>query len=235
MHAHCGVLRESVLRACDAAFGHRLMMDRVVPGGVAADLDPGGEARLRGLIATLETRFPLLVGLYDDTASLQDRTVGTGVVAPALAERFAAGGFVGRASGRGIDTRRACAYPPYDTLTFEVPTREAGDVDARVWVRIEEVRQSLSLVGQILDRLPSGPVRTEPPPGSGEGMALVEGFRGDVLAWLRLEDGKVARCHLRDPSWFAWPLLEACIEGNIVADFPLCNKSFNCSYAGVDL
>jgi Ni,Fe-hydrogenase III large subunit len=67
-------------------------------------------------------------------------------------------------------------------------------------------------------------------------MALVEGFRGDILAWLRIgEGGLVERCHLRDPSWFQWPLLEAAIEGNIVADFPLCNKSFNCSYSGHDL
>ncbi len=66
-------------------------------------------------------------------------------------------------------------------------------------------------------------------------MAIVEGFRGDVLVWLRLRDGKIERCHLRDPSWFQWPLLEAAIEGNIVADFPLCNKSFNCSYSGQDL
>ncbi len=67
-------------------------------------------------------------------------------------------------------------------------------------------------------------------------MALVEGFRGDILVWLRLEaDGRIGRCHLRDPSWFQWPLLEAVIEGNIIADFPLCNKSFNCSYSGADL
>jgi len=72
--------------------------------------------------------------------------------------------------------------------------------------------------------------------GAAEGMALVEGFRGDVLAWVRIgSDGRVERCHLRDPSWFQWPLLEAVIEGNIVADFPLCNKSFNCSYSGHDL
>ena len=76
----------------------------------------------------------------------------------------------------------------------------------------------------------------DPPRDGGEGLALVEGFRGDILVWLRLgPDGKVARCHLRDPSWFQWPLLEAAIEGNIVADFPLCNKSFNCSYSGHDL
>ena len=66
-------------------------------------------------------------------------------------------------------------------------------------------------------------------------MAIVEGFRGDVLVWLRLRDGVIDRCHLRDPSWFQWPLLEAVIENNIVADFPLCNKSFNCSYSGHDL
>ena len=88
----------------------------------------------------------------------------------------------------------------------------------------------------LLDDLPDGPARIELPRRAGEGMALVEGFRGDVLAWLRLDgDGRVMRCHLRDPSWFQWPLLEAAIEGNIVADFPLCNKSFNCSYSGHDL
>jgi Ni,Fe-hydrogenase III large subunit len=71
---------------------------------------------------------------------------------------------------------------------------------------------------------------------AGEGLGLVEGFRGDVLAWVRLaDDGRVAQAYLRDPSWFQWPLLEAVIEGNIVADFPLCNKSFNCSYSGHDL
>ena len=82
-------------------------------------------------------------------------------------------------------------------------------------------------------------IRREIPPYellSEEGLALVEGFRGDVFVWLRLSaDGTIARCHLRDPSWFQWPLLEVAIEGNIVADFPLCNKSFNCSYSGHDL
>ena len=71
--------------------------------------------------------------------------------------------------------------------------------------------------------------------GVREGMALTEAFRGDVLIWVRLDGAHIERCHLRDPSWFQWPLLEAVIEGNIVADFPLCNKSFNCSYSGHDL
>jgi Ni,Fe-hydrogenase III large subunit len=117
-----------------------------------------------------------------------------------------------------------------------VPVRSESDVNARVWIRIREVEQSLGLIEQILERLPDGDLRVDLPVVAGEGMALVEAFRGDVLVWLRLDaNGAVQRCHLRDPSWFQWPLLEAAIEGNIVADFPLCNKSFNCSYSGHDL
>jgi Ni,Fe-hydrogenase III large subunit len=236
MHAHTGVLRERVLRAADTCFGHRLMRDRIVVGGITADLRAEGVAALRDLLAELRHRLPRLIGLYDNTASLQDRTVGTGMLRPALVRQYGAGGHVGRASGRAFDARQALGYPPYDSLRFEVPVLDAGDVNARVWIRIREVEQSLSLIEQIVDQLPGGLLRTDVPHEAGEGMALVEGFRGDVLVWLRLAaDGTVARCHLRDPSWFQWPLLEAAIEGNIVADFPLCNKSFNCSYSGHDL
>jgi len=237
MLAHCGVLRERVLRAADVAFGHRLMRDRIIPGGVAVDLEDNGNAALRGLVAEIRRRFPALVELYDNTASLQDRTVGTGRVVAELARQYGAGGYVGRASGRDFDARRILPCSPYDELAFDVPVFSEGDVNARIWIRIREVENSLSLVDQILDRLPAGPVRIEIPENTEarEGMACVEGFRGDVLIWLRLCGQRIERCHLRDPSWFQWPLLEAAIEGNIVADFPLCNKSFNCSYSGHDL
>ena len=239
MHAQCGVLRERVLRAAEAAFGHRLMMDRILPGGVAGDLSPESARMLRALAGEMRKTFPKLIELYDNTASLQDRTVGTGKLSAALAFQFGAGGYVGRASGRSYDARQMPGYPPYDALEFVLPVQRDGDVNSRVWVRIREVEQSLSLIETMLDRLPEGPIAVPVEPRTGEpreGAALVEGFRGDVLAWLRLgPDGRVARCHLRDPSWFHWPLLEAVIEGNIVADFPLCNKSFNCSYSGHDL
>jgi Ni,Fe-hydrogenase III large subunit len=240
MHTHCGMLRELVLRAAAAAFGHRLMMDCVIPGGVSMDIAVGGADQLRALVAQLRERFPPLIALYDETTSVQDRTIGTGTVTPALARQFAAGGYVGRASGRAFDARQTPGYAPYPELTFEVPTREEGDVDARVWIRIREVKQSLALVEQILDRLEEGEFSVAiPARGLGvdcEGVSLVEGFRGDILAWVRIGgDGRLAHCHLRDPSWFQWPLLEAAIEGNIIADFPLCNKSFNCSYSGHDL
>jgi len=241
IHAHCGALREQVLRCSNAAFGHRLMMDRVVPGGVARDLGEAGAANIRALIAYIRQHLPELVRIYDRTASLQDRTVTTGILKPDLARQYGAGGYVGRASGRAFDTRRDVAYPPYDMLRFDVPARTAGDVDARVWIRIEEITQSLSIIEQCLEKLPEGAiailVESAIADAAGkEATTLVEGFRGDVLAWVRLGAGAtIANAYIRDPSWLQWPLLEAAIEGNIVADFPICNKSFNCSYSGHDL
>jgi len=238
MHAQCGILRERTLRAAEACFGHRLMMDMIVPGGVARDIAVSGVTQVERLLAEAGRVFPRLIELYDNTASLQDRTVTTGIVRPDYAHQFGAGGYVGRASGRAFDARRALAYAPYGELAFDVPSLEAGDVNARVWIRIREVEQSLSLIAQILARLPSGDITTaiSSDAGGGEGLGLVEAFRGDVLVWLRLDgNGRIARCHLRDASWFQWPLLEVAIEDNIVADFPLCNKSFNCSYSGHDL
>src|SRR5205807_1613651 len=103
MHAHCGMLRERVLRAADLAFGHRLMRDVIVPGGVTCDLRSDGATAIRELILEVGRRFPALIELYDNTASLQDRTVATGTLSSVLAHQYAAGGFVGRASGRSFD------------------------------------------------------------------------------------------------------------------------------------
>jgi Ni,Fe-hydrogenase III large subunit len=213
------------------------MMDSIVPGGVRVNVTEDAEIILRSLVATLRLALPQLADLYDNTASLQDRTVGTGFLTPEFARQFACGGFVGRASGRSFDARRDLPYPPYDKLSFDVPLLHEGDVNARIWIRIREIEQSLSLIDQILAGMPSGDFHAEIATSqAGEGLAMVEGFRGDILVWAKVgSDGAVERCHLRDPSWFQWPLLEAVVEGNIVADFPLCNKSFNCSYSGHDL
>ena len=227
MHAECGILREETLRSCATAFGHRLMMDRVVPGGTAVDLTAAGRDAILSLIVQLRQRFPELIELYENTASLQDRTVGTGTVSAALAAEFAAGGFVGRASGRSFDARVALAYEPYDLLSVKPALLSEGDVDARVWIRIHEVQASVDWLEAALRNLPGGPVQlpdAAAPAAAVEATTIVEGFRGDVLAYLRIgPDLRIERCHLRDPSWFQWPLLEVAIRDNIVADFPLCN------------
>ena len=235
-HARCGALREGVLRSVATAFGHRLMMDRIVPGGVAADIAPAGPEAIREAVEVVAREITALEHIYDNHASLQDRVVGTGAVGMALVARFAAGGHVGRAAGRAFDARRLPGYVPYDDLDIAVPVLPQGDVDARVRIRIAELKESLRLVQLLLDRLPTGEILVPLSQRGGEGVGMVEGFRGECLHWLALDDGGLIRAIFpRDPSWLQWPLLEAAIENNIVADFPLCNKSFNCSYSGVDL
>ena len=253
-HAREKVFRHWIVGE-DAVHAHRVAEERVGQHAVVVvvvEPDPAAldrdrlraelldEARFylsQSMLEEARRRFPELIELYDNTASLQDRTVTTGILKPELAHQFGAGGYVGRASGRAFDARRVFGYAPYDRLSFEVPVLDAGDVNARVWIRIREVEQSLSLVDQILAALPKGALKA--PTGKSkacEGLGIAEAFRGDVLVWLKLDSkGRVARCHLRDASWFQWPLLETAIDGNIVADFPLCNKSFNCSYSGHDL
>jgi Ni,Fe-hydrogenase III large subunit len=237
IQARCTLQREDILAVSAACFGHRLMMDRIVPGGVAADLSPEGAGRIRGLMTRLEETRAEVLRVYDSMPSLQDRTVTTGIVSSDLVRRYAAGGFVGRASGRAFDARKTFAYAPYDQVEFDVKVRSQGDVDARLLVRMDEIGESLRILAQLLGRLVSGETLREPPAiVAGEGAALVEAFRGDVFVSARIgADGRMAHVHARDASWFQWPLLEAAIEGNIVADFPLCNKSFNCSYSGHDL
>lgn len=242
LQQHCLALRETMLRAAEAAFGHRLMRDRIVPGGVVDDIARGGRDTLERVVAELRSRLPALMDLYDERQDLLDRTVGIGIVEARLVDRFGAGGHVGRASGRGFDTRRALPYPPYDTLSFDVPVLAEGDVNARLLVRVREIEQSLRLIVLMLAHLPDGAVKAPLPwlAEPAEGVALVESFRGDVLVWLRLAPGAlegpvIERCHPRDPSWFHWPLLEEAAAGGAVADFPLCNRSFNCSVPGVDL
>jgi Ni,Fe-hydrogenase III large subunit len=200
MQAHCWALRERILRTSAVCFGHRLMMDRVVPGGVVADLAGQGVQGLRELVQTIHGTYPGLAELYDSTTSLQDRTVATGILRGELARRFGAGGPIGRASGRPFDVRKALPYEPYASLAFATAIRTQGDVDARVWVRFFEIEQSLSIIEQILVALPGGALRAELPPApsgpAAEGLALVEGFRGDVLAWVRLAaDGTIAHAH----------------------------------------
>src|SRR4029077_18937882 len=176
IHARCTLQREDVLAVADACFGHHLMMDRVVPGGVAADLSGEGVGRIRGLLARFEATRAEILRVYDSMPSLQDRTVTTGIVSAELARQYATGGFVGRASGRAFDARKTFAYAPYDRLDFDLKVRTAGDVDARLRVRMDEIGESLRTLSQLLGRLAPGEIRADRPAvaAADEGAALVE-------------------------------------------------------------
>jgi len=231
-------LKEDVLRANREAFGHRMLMDYIVPGGVAGDLTSVPESALRDQCARLEREVRTLQGIYDDHAGLQDRFRTCGQVSPELAARLGLTGMAGRASGQAFDLRCDFAVAPYDTLAVRMANSTEGDVAARVAVRFAEILESLRLVRAILDGLPDGAIAV-PFRQAREhqlGLGYVEGWRGPVLLALTSgTDGSIRRCHPHDPSWLNWPVLEHAVIGNIVPDFPLINKSFNLSYSGHDL
>ncbi|MRR49746.1 MAG: Ni,Fe-hydrogenase III large subunit [Rhodocyclaceae bacterium] len=234
-------LKEDWLRLNGEVFGHRFMMDRIVPGGVAADLDP---AALRAIIDqcdVIQREVAELKTVYDEHSGLQDRFLTTGIINPDLVRELSLTGMAARATGMLLDGRAwRQGYeppPPYVGLGVRPASDERGDVAARVAVRFLEIFESLRLLREIIVGLPAGATRVELPPVSGgKGLGVVEGWRGEVLVGVNLDSvGKLARVHPHDPSWQAWPALEHAVLRDIVPDFPLINKSFNLSYSGEDL
>ncbi|MGC8550699.1 MAG: NADH-quinone oxidoreductase subunit C [Acidobacteriaceae bacterium] len=234
---HFSRCKEDLLRANANVFGARYLMDYVVPGGVARDLQHESSGLLMAQYAALEERVATLRSIYAEHTGLQDRFRESGRLFHDVACRLGALGLVARASGIQSDLRVDHPCPPYDTLSPGIVAHSHGDVAARVEVRFDEVMESLRLCRILLQSLPEGPLRTSLPSASlgSLGIGLVEGWRGPVMIALEAGNaGAIRRCHAHDPSWQNWPLLEYAILGNIVPDFPLINKSFNLSYSGQD-
>jgi Ni,Fe-hydrogenase III large subunit/Ni,Fe-hydrogenase III component G len=231
-------LKEDLLRMNARLFGHRYLMDRVVPGGVAIDVDAAATEDILAECTRLRAELRKLRAIYYDHAGLQDRCISCGRLEPATAAELGVVGFAARASGLAMDLRSHPGMAPYGELDPRLVSHRNGDVAARIVVRFEEAFESLELQRRILRRLPAGGLLApvgEAPAGRW-GCGWVEGWRGEVLVALQAgAGGRVRRCHPHDPSWQNWPALEHAVIGNIVPDFPLINKSFNLSYAGVDL
>ncbi|OQW88339.1 MAG: hydrogenase [Rhodoferax ferrireducens] len=234
-------LREDWLRACKLAFGHRMMMDCIVPGGVKADLLPAGKDALwqRCLAVAVDVRK--LSDVLESHAGLQDRFRITGRVRSALAAQLGMTGLAGRASSQRRDLRCDHPFEPYDKLRVVMASHVRGDVGARASVRFQEVFESVRLIERILNEMPEGEVQSSLtlPPQATRGAGWVEGWRGEIVVALELagvdQANRIERCHLHDPSWQNWPVLEHSVMKDIVADFPVINKSFNLSYSGQDL
>jgi Ni,Fe-hydrogenase III large subunit len=234
-------LREDWQRSSKEAFGHRLMMDCIAPGGLGVDLDSAQIGPMLQLCDNIESEVRHLADIFEAHSGLQDRFLTTGTVTPALAAQLGLTGLAGRASSQAWDVRCDHPFVPYTDLHVAMSTEKNGDVAARVAVRLAEVFESLRLIRHMLRAVPTGPVRCEVVLGvvPSRGAGWVEGWRGELFVALELagveQDHRILRCHLHDPSWQNWPVLEHAVMGNIVADFPLINKSFNLSYSGQDL
>jgi Ni,Fe-hydrogenase III large subunit/Ni,Fe-hydrogenase III component G len=234
--AHSLRIRERLLRLNKRLTGSRLLRGVLCPGGLSHD--PAVPPDLVAEVEAAVTDFLDIVAICANNTLVQDRFEGTGVLNLELARDFGVLGYVARASGIDIDARRDHPFAEYGRLEFQVPVMTSGDVRARAAMRVEEVQQSAGLVRQAAARLTGGPVRSPlgRPGAFAPAWGIVEGWRGRIVHWVTTgDDGRLHRVKIVDPSFFNWPALSRALTGNIVPDFPLCNKSFNQSYSGHDL
>jgi len=234
--AHALRIREGLLRLNRRLTGHRLLRGVLVPGGLSRDLH--ADAALAREVDAALADFEEVVTICLANSMLLDRLRGAGRLTRPTAHDHGVVGCVARASGIDRDVRRDHPFAAYDRLKFQVPVLESGDVQARALIRVEEARESASLIRQAIAGLPAGPVVAPAgplPPGEGA-FGLVEGWRGAILHWVMADDvGRLERVKVKDPSFVNWRPLTFALLKNIVPDFPLCNKSFNLSYSGNDL
>ncbi len=232
------VLREELLRIHEHLFGSRLLRGCVALGGVKCEITVGRRKELLLQLKRFEREFDDLVTLLIDSGTFTDRVDGTGILETQVARELGVVGVAARASGLDLDLRRDQPHDAYSGRRFEVPVEAGGDVRARLMVRAREVEQSLSILGQVLEDLPGGPVLCPLPdhlPPNASALGWAEAWRGECLHWVRSDaQGRLDRVKVSDPSFKNWPALVRAVPGNIVPDFPVINKSFNLSYSGND-
>lgn len=236
-NAHAGRLRETVVALNEELTGSRLLRGMVSIGGVRRDWVHKQTAALLDTVEVIQREFRDLVALIKSSDSTRDRLERTGFLHPDKAKALGIVGVGGRASGVDLDVRRDHPYAAYDRVSFRVPVYEEGDVLHRMRVRIDEVKESLGIIREAVAHLPEGAHCAPPqeiPPGRCA-LSAVEGWRGEIIHWVRTAPGnRLERCKIKDPSLNNWPALVEAVQGNIVPDFPVINKSFNLSYSGTD-
>jgi Ni,Fe-hydrogenase III large subunit len=234
----CGAHRAEYLNALAELCGNRFGRGLVVPGGVRYDLSAEAAEALAARIDRAWERSAASAHVLLRAVSVRNRTDGTGLVPTELARQLGLVGPAARASGLAVDARASHPFPPYAEAPVAVVSQPEGDVTARARVRWDEAERSAAWAAAALRSLPAGPVRAAvPPPAPGRlVVSLVEGWRGELCHVVRTgPDGAVARYKVVDPSFHNWMGLQLAMRGEQIGDFPLCNKSFNLSYAGHDL
>ena len=236
--AHLGRLRGDCLNLLLELSGNRYGRGLVRPGGVQLDFTPALAAAFARRLATLAEEAGEALALTFGNESVRARFEGVGAVARADCEALGFVGPVARACGVARDVRHDHPYGAFRFTQIPVATAWAGDVEARALVRQLEIARSLEFLREHVARLPAGPARQAAGALRPDELvvALTEGWRGEIAhAVLTGPDGAIRRYKVKDPSFHNWSAVALAMQGNQVSDFPLCNKSFNLSYAGHDL
>ena len=240
--------REMILDIFEMCSGQRMMTTYIRPGGLWRDVPVEFEDAVRRFIDLLPSRIDEYESLLTKNELFLERTKGIGVISGEDCTRYAVGGPIGRASGVKYDLRKNRPYSGYENYDFNIPTRTEGDIYARYIVRVEEMRESIKIIRQAMDKLPFGPVRSNnrkyvPPPRSEIGVSMealihhfklwTEGFnapkgyvyaatespRGELGVYLESDGGpKPYRVHYRTPSFANLQIMPLLARGRFVAD-----------------
>lgn len=235
--AQGGRLKEKLLALNESVFGSRYLRGINCLGGVRRDVSDTMLTQIAETLRQVEKEFMEVSEILLNNDSLIDRLATTGRLAEETADDLSVVGPAARASGLDVDTRRDHPYLAYSDLKFDVILGENGDVLDRVKVRIGEAEQSFRLVEQILGKLAPGELVSGSISGLSAGSALgyVESPRGQSIHYLAVnEQGRIDRYMVRSASYANWPAVPLAVQGNIVPDFPLINKSFELCYACLD-
>ncbi|HVB01292.1 MAG TPA: NADH-quinone oxidoreductase subunit D [Acidimicrobiales bacterium] len=240
--------RDLILSFFEKTTGLRMNTNYIRPGGVAAELPDGWEDDVEVMMDTIESRLDDYDELLTGQPIFRERTEGVGILGPELALALSATGPLLRASGIAYDLRRAEPYLAYDEVDFDVIVGSVGDTFDRYAVRMNEIRESIRIVRQVLERMPRGDYRvqdakvTPPPrgridesmealihhfklytrgfePPEGEVYVAVESPRGELGCYL-VSDGsnKPYRMHMRAPSFVNLQCVPALLRGGLMAD-----------------
>ena len=254
--ARLGILKERMMRLNEVVAGSRLLFGVNRLGGVGVDLNEENSGIVSETVEKVLADFQRIVSVLRNDSSVMDRLRGTGVISSATALETGIVGVAARSSGVDIDTRRDHPYGAYpsvridqhhDTPGHEIQyhvemTKKRGDVLSRFETRVEEVTNSIALISGILADLDGGhelftPLDREALEPYSCALGYSESHRGQTVHWVMVGEDRdsLFRYKVRTASFANWPAIETAVLNDIVADFPLVNKSLDLSYAGNDL
>ncbi len=236
---YCFREREVVLQLFEDTSGQRLLYHYLRIGGLRNDLP----AHFCDKLAEFLDYFPDRIKEYDDLLTynviFRNRLEGTGQLSQELCRRYSISGPNVRGSGIPYDVRRVVGYSIYPQLEFDIPTQEEGDAFARHLVRVEEMRQSVRILKQCLEKLPEGEINVKVPrklkPVVGEVFERLESPRGELGCYL-VSDGseKPWRLHWRAPSFYNLQVLPELVRGAYVADIVIILGSIDIVLPDID-
>ena len=236
-YAKGALIKERLMQLNERLTGSRYLRGVNVVGGVIRDVYAQADDILKTLDWTTK-EYKDFMQLLTGSVSHMERITNTGRLSKDIARKLGVTGVAARASGLPDDIRKSHPHLLYERLIFEAHTYEQGDVLARTMIRAEETECSISMIQALMESGYKGelavPLTVAAPYASALGYA--ETPRGSLFYWVMADkDGKPLRVKLRSPSYCNWPAVPFAVHGNIVPDFPLCNKSFNLSYSGTDM